>query len=686
MADAANVHIVRQHLEARQGEAGTSLEVDNHNVDRLLLEWLLHDGMPLTIVESGAFLEFVRALKPDWTPPSRYLLSHRMMLDVYQGVITAVVERVETQPFVAMSVDGWSKDMGSAHCLAWCAAWWGQAYLVDCINTEANSEGKVCALVTDTPSTHKALWRLVEEKYPKVLGVPCQMHVQDLYLKDLLTLELVIKHCEVVRDIIKYYTLSSCLAQQLEVFQNLHNIRKGLELSGGVRMHSCSSMLSSLQVNKPALCSAVTDASFLRPGLTAAQQQRAGSIRAIVLSPNFWAENQVLVHTMRPVVHLQIDLQSDNANIADAYYAHQLGPTASTPFQPPPGPAATTPSQPGSQPVPVPSVVLSGPPGPLAAALSATMPPQVLARFLAYLANQQAIVDGSGGSSTTGVVGQQSGGNNPTGLAGEQPGGSSTTTVVGQQPGGSSTTGLAGQQPGGSSTTTVVGQQPGGSSTTGLAGQQPGGSNTTGLAGQPSSRSFAVTALQMYNKRLQYGASAAQYLAALLDPRYRRLSQHVTREQCKLAEQLLIKLATEDGSEGDRPAAEALSQPAIWQQPDVVLFSHTSLSAVYFAPQLTSDPVSWWRQHGDFAPKLQTVAQRVLCIPATAAANERVFSAFSHVWSDKRASLILGRMWVMAYIYFNKRVLERKPKTLSDADWEEYERWMRKTPQDQDQN
>ncbi|KAJ9510182.1 hypothetical protein QJQ45_015654 [Haematococcus lacustris] len=64
---------------------------------------------------------------------------------------------------------------------------------------------------------------------------------------DVLTLELVIKHCEIVRDIIKYYTLSSSLAHQLEVFQNLHNIRKGLELSGGVRMHSCSSMLSSLQ-------------------------------------------------------------------------------------------------------------------------------------------------------------------------------------------------------------------------------------------------------------------------------------------------------------------------------------------------------------------------------------------------------------------------------------------------------
>ncbi|GFH31011.1 dimer_Tnp_hAT domain-containing protein, partial [Haematococcus lacustris] len=157
----------------------------------------------------------------------------------------------------------------------------------------------------------------------------------------------------------------------------------------------------------------------------------------------------------------------------------------------------------------------------------------------------------------------------------------------------------------------------GGSNTTGLVGQQPGGGSTTCLA---------------------------QYLAALLDPRYRRQSQHVTREQRKLAEQLLL------------------------------LRRQRGLSAVYFAPQLTTDPVRWWRLHGDFAPELQTVAQRVLCIPATAAANERVFSAFRHVWSDKRASLILGRMWIMAYIYFNKRVLERKPETLSDADWEEYER------------
>ncbi|KAJ9506884.1 hypothetical protein QJQ45_020250, partial [Haematococcus lacustris] len=65
-------------------------------------------------------------------------------------------------------------------------------------------------------------------------------------------------------------------------------------------------------------------------------------------------------------------------------------------------------------------------------------------------------------------------------------------------------------------------------------------------------------------------------------------------------------------------------------------------SAVYFAPQLTTYPVRWWRLYGDFAPELQTVAQRVLCIPATAAANERVFSAFSHESVGAQAEDLVG--------------------------------------------
>ncbi|KAJ9521485.1 hypothetical protein QJQ45_008887 [Haematococcus lacustris] len=36
--------------------------------------------------------------------------------------------------------------------------------------------------------------------------------------------------------------------------------------------------------------------------------------------------------------------------------------------------------------------------------------------------------------------------------------------------------------------------------------------------------------------------------------------------------------------------------------------------------------------------------------------------------SDKRLSLLLGRIWLIAFIYFNKRVLERKPEPQPEAE------------------
>ncbi|KAJ9531957.1 hypothetical protein QJQ45_003660 [Haematococcus lacustris] len=76
--------------------------------------------------------------------------------------------------------------------------------------------------------------------------------------------------------------------------------------------------------------------------------------------------------------------------------------------------------------------------------------------------------------------------------------------------------------------------------------------------------------------------------------------------------------------------------------------------------------------HAKKAKRHTAAAQRVLCIPATATANERVFSSFKHIWSDKRSSLLLGCMWLLAFIYFNKRVLERKPKPQPEAEWQQF--------------
>ncbi|KAJ9511542.1 hypothetical protein QJQ45_003581 [Haematococcus lacustris] len=117
-----------------------------------------------------------------------------------------------------------------------------------------------------------------------------------------------------------------------------------------------------------------------------------------------------------------------------------------------------------------------------------------------------------------------------------------------------------------------------------------------------------------------------------------------------------------------------------WGAPPLELLSRMQLLPARFAPHLTGHPWKWWAERGGFAPLLQAAAQRVLCIPAAAAANERVFSSFKHIWSDKRSSLLLGCMWLLAFIYVNKRVLERKPKPQPEAEWQQFAQWMQHMP------
>lgn len=82
-------------------------------------------------------------------------------------------------------------------------------------------------------------------------------------------------------------------------------------------------------------------------------------------------------------------------------------------------------------------------------------------------------------------------------------------------------------------------------------------------------------------------------------------------------------------------------------------------------------PTGWWEEYGGKAGKLQEVAMRVLSIPASSASGERVFSALKHIWSPKRARMLMGRAAMLTYVYFNKRVMDRSTAPIASAgDWE----------------
>ncbi|KAJ9511852.1 hypothetical protein QJQ45_004574 [Haematococcus lacustris] len=107
-----------------------------------------------------------------------------------------------------------------------------------------------------------------------------------------------------------------------------------------------------------------------------------------------------------------------------------------------------------------------------------------------------------------------------------------------------------------------------------------------------------------------------------------------------------------------------------------------NLSPSIFHPRLLRDPVTWWEWYGKKTPVLQQVAQRVLSIPAASAGVERLFSVFKFIWSDRRNRLLMGRMWAMAYVYFNTRALRHLEEPMADdaADVARWEEWMASQP------
>ncbi|KAJ9515137.1 hypothetical protein QJQ45_028938 [Haematococcus lacustris] len=505
-------------------------------------------------------------------------MSGHMLLEEYAAVKADVASRLAALPFVAITVDGWSQKQGAEHCLAWCVAGSQETFMLDCVHTEADSVtavyianmfdeviskhnlvDKACAFVTDTPSTNKAAWRLVEQRHPK--------------------------------------TWWSILLH----FRGVHGIGMGLHLPCATRMHSAATMMESLEVNKAALTSAVTDSSYERPGLDVKQQQRSASIKEDTLRAGFWDDNKAILQLMYPVTQFQVDLQSDTANMADVFY----GATAIEMHY-------------GQQ---------AG-----GAAVGNQDPAALVAH--AQLPSLHACL-----------------------VAAKQP----TTPSQSADPA------LFSVQPHLAGTPVAI-------ALSWLKRQQELQQEKHCQAWMAGSRELLAEAIPLFKACWRYGDSQVLYLAAILDPRYKMLDFQFSPAQFSQAEQALSRLVTVDDSQADQPVAMALEQLRRgWGAPPSELLSRTQLLPIHFAPHLTAHPLKWWAERGGFAPLLQAAAQRVLCIPATAAANERVFSSFKHIWSDKRSSLLLG-------IYFNKRVLERRPKPQPEAEWQQFAQWMQHMP------
>ncbi|KAJ9518510.1 hypothetical protein QJQ45_018568 [Haematococcus lacustris] len=186
---------------------------------------------------------------------------------------------------------------------------------------------------------------------------------------------------------------------------------------------------------------------------------------------------------------------------------------------------------------------------------------------------------------------------------------------------------------------------------------------------------------KLFNERVAYGETGALYATGLLDPRYRGRHTELTHSQVMMADMCIAELASADGQGTDRAAGDArFNLHQRWLMPkalQLVGLSNSVLDTV-----LTANPCLWWQTYGHGFGVLRDVAMRLLSIPATSASTERVFSTFKHIWSDHRQSMLMGRMWMSSYIYFNRRALKgtRGQTRSSEEERAEFEEWLQHQP------
>lgn len=121
-------------------------------------------------------------------------------------------------------------------------------------------------------------------------------------------------------------------------------------------------------------------------------------------------------------------------------------------------------------------------------------------------------------------------------------------------------------------------------------------------------------------------------------------------EEYALAEDYCLMLAKDGRSNG----VTAINSLRALNRGDIVLSEAARLVG------LEISPAEWFKTYvAPGHPQLAAVADRILCIPASAAGGERNWSCFDAVLDPMRSRLALERVNMLVFVSFNQRVFDR---------------------------
>jgi len=205
--------------------------------------------------------------------------------------------------------------------------------------------------------------------------------------------------------------------------------------------------------------------------------------------------------------------------------------------------------------------------------------------------------------------------------------------------------------------------------------------NQFDVAGSPKMEQYKDIVLKQLADRFNQIGSRGK-LATILDPRTKHLSAFGPKFKAE-CEQLLKEEVCKEKSKLDENKRDMESNVAetpskkrkITSIMEEIVLPNTTPDEVqsYSSCEVTGyltmksiplhdDPLLWWKQRSHLFPVLTVLVRKYLCVAATSAPSERLFSDGGNIVSDKRHLLDVELIRSLIFLHDNSDLLNKKQK------------------------
>ncbi|GAQ83561.1 hypothetical protein KFL_001530040 [Klebsormidium nitens] len=310
--------------------------------DHKLLMLFVMRNIPFMVASDPYFLDFVRALRPNYAPAGDYTLRHSTLLEEAARVELAVRKKVESQGHVTLTLDGWT-DAWKRSIYAFVGSFpdrvshlFGTEDFSDEKHTSENIASRVriwlekygyknfICLLTDNPNVMKKLRRIIVElpEAKHMLELPCGMHGFSHFIGSSLGHEFAAPVVADAQRVVTYIKASHRPLALLSAIATEQKVTTGLHSSNKTRFTSVHDCLQSVLDNERPLQAVVAR----HPEAFAAPRRGAADPKAIIQSRGFWSKLETLCTVMQPFSEVVMAVQSRTATLADIFrYGIYLG-------------------------------------------------------------------------------------------------------------------------------------------------------------------------------------------------------------------------------------------------------------------------------------------------------------------------------------------------------------------------